>query len=157
MTPTAMTIRYTALWILAIFVAPRISLAQQRPKQYTIEQFMNTTRIQDSSFSPDEKSILFSSNKTGIFNAYAVPVAGGEAQQLTHSSKESTYSVSYFPKDSGILYTHDQGGNENNHLYVLEPGGKERDLTPGENVKASFHGWSRDDKAFYYSTNERDL
>jgi acyl-CoA dehydrogenase len=43
-------------------------------KEYTIEQFMNTTRISGSSFSADEKSILFSSNKTGIFNAYSVAV-----------------------------------------------------------------------------------
>jgi hypothetical protein len=33
-------------------------------KQYTIEQFMDTTRIGGSSFSHDEQSILFHSNKT---------------------------------------------------------------------------------------------
>ncbi len=38
-------------------------------KEYTIEQFMNTTRINSSAFSADEKSILFSSNKSGIWNA----------------------------------------------------------------------------------------
>src|SRR4026208_1556348 len=43
--------------------------ATVRPvKEYSIEQFMNTTRIGGSSFSADEKSILFSGNKTGIFN-----------------------------------------------------------------------------------------
>src|SRR5438046_305780 len=40
------------------------------PKQYTIEQFMATTRIGGASFSSDEKSILFHSNKSGIFNVY---------------------------------------------------------------------------------------
>src|SRR5688500_17184427 len=43
-------------------------------KQYTIEQFMATTRIGGGSFSPEEKSILFHSNKTGIFNVYTMPV-----------------------------------------------------------------------------------
>jgi hypothetical protein len=35
-------------------------------EQYTIEQFMASTRITDSSFSPDESRILYSSNASGI-------------------------------------------------------------------------------------------
>src|SRR5205814_8767846 len=103
-----------------------------------------------------EKSILFHSNKSGIFNVYTVPVVGGEATQLTNSVKESTFAVSYFPADSRIIYTYDRGGNENSHLYVKETDGNERDLTPGDKVKANFLGWSHDRKSFFYSTNERD-
>ncbi|MFY9608038.1 MAG: prolyl oligopeptidase family serine peptidase [Blastocatellia bacterium] len=125
-------------------------------KQYTIEQFLNTTVIGGSSFSPDDKSILVHGNKTGIYNVYAVPVGGGEQKQLTHSTTESTVSIGYFPHDSRILYTRDQGGNENNHIYVLEMDGKEKDLTPGDKLKAQFLGWSQDGKAFYIMTNERD-
>ncbi|MGB7924485.1 MAG: S9 family peptidase [Pyrinomonadaceae bacterium] len=125
-------------------------------KQYTIEQFMGTVRIGGSSFSPDEKSILFHNNKSGIFNVYTVPVAGGEAKPLTDSVKESTYSISYFPTDSRFIYTYDRGGNENNHLYVRKADGSELDLTPGEKVKANFLGWSHDRKSFFFSTNERD-
>ena len=124
-------------------------------KQYSIEQFMNTIRVSDSAFSPDEKSILFSSNQTGIFNVYTVAVAGGAPQQLTKSEKESTYAVSYLP-DGRVLYNYDRGGNENSHLYVLGSDGKEQDLTPGEKTKAQFIGWNRDRTAFYFSTNERD-
>src|SRR5436305_8633334 len=76
-------------------------------RQYTIEQFMDTTRIGGSSFSPDEREILFHSNKTGIFNVYSVSVAGGAARQLTNSTKESTYAVSYFPSDTRFIYTYD--------------------------------------------------
>ena len=125
-------------------------------KQYTIEQFMDTLRIGGSSFSPDEKSILFFSNKTGIFNVYSVPIAGGEPKQLTNSTKESTFAVSYFPNDNRFIYTYDKGGNENSHLYVMGADGKEQDLTPGDKVKANFLGWSHDRKSFFYSTNERD-
>jgi dipeptidyl aminopeptidase/acylaminoacyl peptidase len=124
--------------------------------QYTIEQFMDTTRVGGSSFSPDEKSILFHTNKTGIFNVYTVPIAGGAPKQLTNSTKESTYAVSYFPNDTRFIYTYDRGGNENNHLYVMEADGKERDLTPGDKVKANFLEWSYDRKSFFYSTNARD-
>lgn len=117
---------------------------------------MNTVRVGGSSFSADEKSILFHSNKSGIFNVYSVAVAGGEAAQLTNSTKESTFAVSYFPNDTRILYTYDRGGNENSHLYLRELNGTERDLTPGEKTKANFLGWSHDRKSFFFSTNERD-
>ncbi len=126
-------------------------------RQYTIEQFMATTRIGGSSFSPDEKQILFHSNKTGIFNVYTVPVAANATPQaLTNSTKESTYAVTYFPNDARVIYTYDRGGNENSHLYVRETNGTERDLTPGDKVKADFLGWSHDRKSFFYESNERD-
>jgi len=125
-------------------------------KQYTIEQFMATTRLGGASFSADEKSILFHSNKTGIFNVYSIPVAGGEAKQLTTSTKESTFAVSWLPADARFLYRYDKGGNENDHLYLRELDGTERDLTPGEKTKAQFYGWSQDRRSFFFGTNARD-
>jgi dipeptidyl aminopeptidase/acylaminoacyl peptidase len=50
----------------------------------------------------------------------------------------------------------DQGGNELDHLFVLETNGTPKDLTPGEKVKAMFAGWTGDKKAFWVLTNERD-
>jgi len=129
----------------------------QRPsKQYTIEQFMATTRVSGASFSPDEKEILFSSNQTGIFNVYRVPVGGGSAVAVTSSTTDTTLAVSFFPRDRRVLYTRDQGGNELNHLYLLDGESKERDLTPGEKLKAQFGGWSRRRDVFWVRTNERD-
>src|SRR6185436_15655350 len=110
--------------------------APRQVRQYTIEQFMKTVRIGGGAFSPDDKEILFFNNSSGIFNAYSVAVAGGNVKQLTHSTKESTFSVDYLP-DGRFLYRFDRGGNENEHLYVVEKG-QERDLTPGEKLKANF-------------------
>ncbi|HEY6547582.1 MAG TPA: S9 family peptidase [Vicinamibacteria bacterium] len=124
-------------------------------KQYTIEQFMATTTVGGASFSPDESKILFSSNETGNPNVYSAPVAGGKATPLT-SSKESTYAVSYFPADERVLFTRDSGGNELNHLYVRELDGQEKDLTPGEKLKATFQGFTTAGDAFWVLTNERD-
>src|SRR5256714_7856026 len=125
-------------------------------KQYTIEQFMATTRLTGASFSSDEKSILFSSNKSGIFNVYSMPVTGGEPKQLTNSTRESIFAVSWFPSDARFLYRYDKGGNENEHLYLRELDGTERDLTPGGNTKTQFYGWSTDRKAFFLGTNTGD-
>ncbi|MDR7297713.1 dipeptidyl aminopeptidase/acylaminoacyl peptidase [Pelomonas aquatica] len=130
--------------------------APKPAKRYTIEQFMATVNIGGASFSADESRILFHSNETGIFNVYAMPAAGGKPVQLTHSKTDSHYAVSFFPADDRFLYTRDQAGNELNHLYVRELDGSEKDLTPGEKLKAQFRGWSGDDTAFYVATNERD-
>jgi dipeptidyl aminopeptidase/acylaminoacyl peptidase len=125
------------------------------PKRYTIEQFMTTTRLSGRAFSPDEDQVLYSSNQTGIFNLYTVPVNGGAATPLSSSTKESLYAVTYLP-DGRILYRHDQGGDENFHLYLREADGTERDLTPGQKLRAEFLDWRRDNKAFYVLSNERD-
>jgi Tol biopolymer transport system component len=133
------------------------SSAQSRPsKQYTIEQFLNTVAISGASFSSDETRILVSSNHTGIWNVYSLAVTGGNLMPVTTSTTESTYAVSYFPHDDRILFTRDQGGNELTHLYVRTPDGQERDLTPGNKLKAAFAGWTHDGAAFYVSSNERD-
>jgi dipeptidyl aminopeptidase/acylaminoacyl peptidase len=126
------------------------------PKRYTIEQFMATTRISGASFSKDETRILFSSDESGIFNVYAMPVGGGRPVAMTSSATDSTYAVGYFYNDDRILFTRDNGGNEHNHLFVRELDGTEKDLTPGDKLKASFAGWRPDGNAFYVSTNERD-
>ena len=145
-------------------LAPVQALAQAasaRPraravKRYTIEQFMATTSLTGASFSKDEKQILFSSNESGIFNAYTLPVGGGKPRALTASKTDTTYAVGYFYNDDRILFTRDGGGNEQNHLYVRELDGKERDLTPGDKLKAAFAGWKPDGSGFYVVTNERD-
>src|SRR5687767_7971466 len=98
-----------ALACLSTFAHAQAAQESKRAvRQYTIEQFMATTRVGGSSFSPDEQTVLFHSNRSGIFNVYSVPVAGGAPKQLTDSTKESTYAVSYFPSDARFLYTYDR-------------------------------------------------
>jgi dipeptidyl aminopeptidase/acylaminoacyl peptidase len=136
--------------------SPKRETPVQSVKQYTIEQFMATTRVGGAAFSNDETAILYHSNKSGIFNVYSQPVSGGEPKQLTNSTKESTYIVTAFPNDARFLYRHDTGGNENEHIYLRELDGSERDLTPGEKTKANFLKWSPDRKSFFFSTNARN-
>ena len=150
----------TALPEAAHAAAQPAASAPRPAKRYTIEQFMATVNIGGASFSADESRILFHSNETGIFNVYAMPVAGGKPVQLTNSKTDSHYAVGFFPGDDRFLYTRDRAGNELNHLYVRELDGSERDLTPGDQpdakLKARFIGWSGDDTGFYVATNERD-
>jgi dipeptidyl aminopeptidase/acylaminoacyl peptidase len=124
--------------------------------RYTIQQFLTTTLYKDSSFSADGSKILVASDQTGTFNAFAVPVDGGAPVQLTQSKVSAITLIGYFPGDDRFLYTSDQGGNENSHLYVQSPDGTVRDLTPGDKIRADFLGWSADGRSFFLSTNERD-
>lgn len=124
--------------------------------QYTIEQFMDTVSIGGSSFSHGEKTILFSSNKTGIYNAFTIPMEGGEPTQLTYSEDDAIFALSFFPEDNRILYSSDKGGNEINHIYLRDEDGTVRDLTPEEKEKASYYGWAFDQKSFFYGSNKRD-
>ena len=125
-------------------------------KQYSIEQFYANTRYSGGAFSPDDTKLLINSDESGIFNLYEITIADGSKKPLTQSAVESLYSVDYVPGTSAILYNADQGGNELDHLYLLEEGGKTTDLTPGKEEKANFFGWSPDKKAMYYSSNIRD-
>jgi len=126
------------------------------PKQYSSAQFMRTAKTSGMVFSPDEKRILFTSDASGIFNAYEVCLSDRTQRQLTHSIAENVYAVSYFPNDTRILIAKDRGDRENLVLCVLQADGKETVLTPGEEVQAYFHRWSVDGQSFYVSTNERD-
>src|SRR5262245_21923448 len=130
--------------------------AGQAVPQYTIEDFMATTALTGASFSPDESKVLVSSDQTGIFNAFAVPVDGSAPTQLTNSTTNAIMARSFFPKDERFLYESDQGGNELTHVYVHEQDGSATDLTPGDKLKAAFEGWAHDRNSFFLTTNERD-
>jgi len=138
--------------------APASTVAEvARPaKHYTIEDFIDTVAIAGASFSPDESRILFSSNKTGVWNAYTISAAGGDWTPITQSTTDNNNAVAWFPADDRKLITRDQGGDELNHLYVIELDGSEKDLTPGEKLKAQFAGFNHEGNAFYVITNERD-
>ncbi len=131
----------------------------QAPKEvthYTIEQFFDNLSIGGGSFSADETKLLVTSNQTGIYNVFAIQVDGSGEQQLTFSDSSSIFAISYFPEDDRFLYSSDQEGNENDHIYMQEPDGTVTDITPWEGVKSQFAGWTRDFNYFYFASNRRD-
>lgn len=130
-------------------------------KRYSAQAFYDTTSFGMAApaglaFTADGKSLLVASDQSGVFNAYLLPVAGGSPIALTTSTDDATFPASVFPNDNRVLVTADEGGNELNHVYVRERDGSLRDLTPGDEVKADFLGWSDDRRTFYLTSNERD-
>ncbi len=127
--------------------------------KYSAEAFFATTSYGLAggfAYSPDNSRLLMHSDETGIFNVYALPVDGGDAVALTESDSDAMFAVSWFPGDERILFTFDNGGDELNHVVVREVDGSFKDLTPGENIKSDFAGWSSDRQSFYLTSNERD-
>ena len=144
-------------FILTITLLFIISCTQNYvPKKYSINQFYQNNRISGGAFSDDETKLLVSSDESGIFNVYEIDIASGEKTQKTFSEKESFFAIDYLPGTNHILYSADKGGNEINHIYLMSEDGKISDLTPGENEKASFAGWSKDKKSMYYISNKRN-
>ncbi len=142
-----------------VFLAIVAFAACQQPgkietETYTIDQFYENTRIGGGAFSEDETKLLVSSDQSGIFNVYEINIEDSSKKRITFSDTESYFAIDYVP-GGGILYSADKGGNEIDHIYLLE-GDSTIDLTPGEEAKASFGGWNESNDAFYYISNVRD-
>ncbi len=140
----------------AVLISALAGCGGNKTGRYTIEQFMNNIIVSGGAFSRDESMLLFTTDRTGIFNAYTIPVGGGESTQLTDSRKNSIFALSYFPRDDRILYLSDEGGNEIYHIYMQDEKGAVRDLTPEKNARAIFYGWTYSMNAFVFGSNKRD-
>src|SRR4051812_40541370 len=82
---------------------PAATMAQ--PVRYTARQFFETTSYAMAdpdgiAFSPDGRSVLIRSDANGVFNAYALPLAGGDPVPLTQSTGTAYLPLSYFPGDA---------------------------------------------------------
>jgi dipeptidyl aminopeptidase/acylaminoacyl peptidase len=159
---TTFKLMYTAMSVVALAScnqsAEKQETAAREPKQYTIEQLYDNLAVGAADFNSDESKILINNNSSGIFNVYELNIADTSVKPLTTSSKESFFAINYLPgSNSHYIYSADQGGNENNHLYLKS---KEdsvvKDLTPWPNSTNQFGGWSKDKKSLYVVSNKRN-
>jgi dipeptidyl aminopeptidase/acylaminoacyl peptidase len=131
-------------------------VVRSAPSQtYSMEQFMETISIGGSSFNPDETKLLVSSNETGVFNVYELDLATGDRTAITDGD-DTTFAVAYMPDDARILFTRDNEGDENNHLYLRGLDASVQDLTDGESTKERWAGFSVDLSKFYTLNNSRE-
>jgi dipeptidyl aminopeptidase/acylaminoacyl peptidase len=129
----------------------------REPKKYTREQLGNNIAVFASGYNEDETQVLISDNRTGIYNAYLLNIADTSARPLTSSTKESFFTIDFLPGTGRIIFSHDQGGDENDHIFVKSPeDSAELDLTPWKGSKNDFGGWSSDKKSMYVYSNRRD-
>ncbi len=156
MPPKGGKMRSTALGLFLVALLVISGCSTEGPKQYTIEQFMNTLSVSGGSFSHDETRLLITTDGTGIRNAYTIPVSGGGMDQLTYSEDNSVFALSYFPKDDRFLCLADHEGNELYHIFLYDTDGTATDLTPYSGARAVFYGWTHEMDAFLFGSNKRD-
>lgn len=127
------------------------------PKQYDIEQLYNNVAVGAAGFNTDETKVLVQNNSSGIFNVYELNIADTSMHSLTSSQKESFFAVDYLPGSDKFIYSADEGGNENSHLFLKSKNDTvAKDLTPWPNSANSFYGWSSDKRSMYVTSNQRN-
>lgn len=144
--------------LLFVFAACQQKSEKNRmPNQYTIEQLYKNLAIYGSGFNADETKVLVGSNSSGIYNVYELNISDTLMRPLTNSKKESFFAVDYLPRSRKFLYSADNGGDENTHLYLKsEADISAVDLTPWPKSANSFFGWSNDKKSMYITSNKRN-
>jgi dipeptidyl aminopeptidase/acylaminoacyl peptidase len=145
------------LFILATVLIFSCTAKKNEIPQYTIDQFYkNVNLLGNYSFSDDETRLLINTNETGIYNLFELNLTDGSKRAITNSITESCFIVDYIHGTNQVLYSADKGGNEITHIYLMDEKGNVTDLTPGDKVKATFDGWSKDKKVMYFVSNKRD-
>ncbi len=131
--------------------------ARKDVKLYSAEQLYNNNSISGASFNSAETGILVHANTTGIYNLYELSIADTLMKPLTQSVKESFFAIDYLPGTKKFLYSADQGGNENAHIYLQTPGDTTaKDLTPWIGSTNSMGGWSTDKRSMFVVSNKRN-
>jgi len=110
--------------------------------------------------SPDGKYISFLAPRDGVMNVYVAPVEDpSAAKPVTHATKRGIPGYFWAFDSKHVLYTQDQGGNENWNVYsvdVSQPD-EEKNLTPNDKVAARITGVSvRHPDEILVSINDRD-
>ena len=99
---------------------------------------MHTARDIYPRFSPDGRSIAFSSDREGNMDVYVIPTAGGPVKRLTIHSADDTV-VDWTPDGKGVLFASQRGEDFMGKLYVISiDGGMPRDAGPDMGVAGSY-------------------
>jgi|GEM_PF-1088602 len=106
--------------------------------------------IQSGDLSPDGKTILFTSDRSGNVDIWSVPVAGGEPVAFA-ASPVADDVPRFSPDGSQVLFRSDRAGTVD--LWVVPAaGGEPRRLTSDAAAEQNY-AWSPDGRAIVYSSN----
>ena len=148
------------LAVLCLLAQCHTSTAPATPKtvkEYSAKQLYTNENMSGIAFNTNESAILVNSNRTGIQNLYLLSLTDTSLITLTRSVKESLYGLDYLPGTNSYLYTSDQGGNENDHIYLQHPDSSApKDLTPSIGSKNSMLAWSVNKRALFIESNRRN-
>ncbi len=129
--------------------------AQVEPKSLSIEKLYITRQIGSATWSPDGKSIAFTSNMSGRNNLWLVPADGGWPVQLTVSDQRQS-SPAWSPDGKWIAYQSDYDGDEQWDIFLVSPKtGKVVNLTSTREIAEMYPTWSPDGRYLAYTVKPK--
>ena len=111
------------------------------------ERFFTDSEVEGAQLSPDGRFLAFQKPLDGVINIWVKginePMAA--ARPVTASNTRPIFIYFWSADSRTILYAQDKDGNENFHLYAVEPGGGSepiptpRNLTPIDGIQAQIY------------------
>jgi serine/threonine-protein kinase len=126
------------IWSIPVPAAGTVSITSARPVT-TGDQTIETVDV-----TPDGRWLVFNSDRSGTWQIYKMPAAGGEAIQLTTDSG-GAYSPAWSPDGRQIAFHSMRAGNRD--LYTMDADGSglvQRTTSPGHELDPD---WSRDGRS----------
>ena len=130
----------------------RVDLAAPPSQRSSRDKFLASTLEDDSpQYSPDGKSIVFGSTRSGSFEIWLCGSEGQQPRQLTTMGGPLTGTPRWSPDSRQIAFDSRSQGNADIYVISVE-GGAPRRLTtePSEDVVP---GWSKDGRWVYFCSN----
>ncbi len=130
-------------------------MSDARPR-YDIERYLNIRSAYGASFAPGDDRLSFLMDTTGTPQVWSIDGPGRWPEQHTFYDERVTFA-SWSPERSELVFGMDEGGNEREQLYLLDPDtGAITNLTQHPDAKHRWGGWSHDGERFAFTSNRRD-
>jgi len=127
-------------------------MAGGAPRQLTTENLENTSAA--LMWSPDSRSLAYTSRRTGTTDIWIVDVASGEARQLT-SDVRNDFSARWSPDGKWVAFLSDRG-SQTDIWVVSSAGGNAMRVTNDPAVETNPR-WAPDGRSLYYQRLENDV
>ena len=123
---------------------------------YDIERYLNVRSAVGPSVGPEGELLSFRMNTTGTHQVWTMTEPDSWPTQRTFFEERVTFA-SWSPERRELIFGMDEGGNEREQLYLLDPDdGTIDNLTQRPAAKHRWGGWSHDGERFAFASNRRD-
>lgn len=163
-------IKTTLPLVLGLFLLGAASPAQRQPTAprsitsaanpgagpIPVNSLYYTRNTGGPTWSPDGRSVAFTTDVTGRPNLWKVPSGGGWPIQLSVSD-DREYNAAWSPDGRWIVYQSDHGGNEMWDIYAVPAaGGAGIDITNTPKVSETSPRWSPGGSELLFSRKDQD-
>ncbi|MDR1592077.1 MAG: S9 family peptidase [Prevotellaceae bacterium] len=117
--------------------------------KYRVEDYFARPKASSFKLSPDGKYMSYKEKDEQMKNhVYVKNIATGETKRIIEETDELIRGYGWV-NENRLVYVMDRGGNEDYHLYAVNPdGSNNRDLTPFDGVKSGIINMLKEQKDF---------